>query len=95
MAEALAENIFMTEGFELVTKPNLSLLTFRAVKGTVEESDEATERLLTKVNDDGFTYLTRTLVSGRPVIRFQVGQINTSEEDVMAAWSRVVEVSRM
>ena len=94
MAEALAEKIFMTQGFELVTKPNLSLLTFRVLRDTQLESDEATETLLTKVNDDGFTYLTRTVVDGRPVIRFQIGQMNTTEVDVLATWDRIVEISR-
>ncbi|UTW55063.1 pyridoxal-dependent decarboxylase [Kordiimonas sp. SCSIO 12610] len=93
MTEELAEKIFMTEGFELVTKPNLSLLTFRKVEGNAEESDQATEALLTKINDDGFTYLTRTVVNGRPVIRFQIGQINTSSDDVMTTWERIVALS--
>jgi aromatic-L-amino-acid decarboxylase len=93
IAEDLAEKIFITDGFELVTKPNLSLLTFRVLRDTRRESDEATETLLTKINDDGFTYLTRTLVNGRPVIRFQVGQMNTTEEDVFASWDRVVSLS--
>ncbi len=93
IAEDLAEKIFMTDGFELVTKPNLSLLTFRKSGNSEIEGDQATEALLTKVNDDGFTYLTRTVVKGRSVIRFQVGQMNTTRDDVMATWDRIVELA--
>ena len=94
MAEMLAERIFLADGFELVTKPNLSLLTFRILAAGDQESDERTEALLSKVNDDGFTYLTRTLVDGRPVIRWQIGQMNVTEEDVIASWERVVGLSK-
>ncbi|SDE03888.1 pyridoxal phosphate-dependent decarboxylase family protein [Kordiimonas lacus] len=95
-AKDLAATVRDTDGFELVTGPNLSLLTFRLLKEGLdtEELDVLTEKLLTLVNDDGFTYLTRTLVNGRPVIRFQVGQVQTTKDDVMAAWARVVELAK-
>ena len=94
MAEMLAEKIYLTDGFELVTKPNLSLMTFRALAGNDYESDERTEALLRTVNDDGFTYLTRTVIDGRPVIRWQIGQMNVTEDDVLASWSRVVDLNK-
>lgn len=94
-AEGLAKMVKSETDFELVTGPNLSLFTFRyAPKGKAKpECDALTEQLLQEINDDGFTYLTRTLVAGRPVIRFQVGQVQTTEADVMAAWARVVEIA--
>jgi len=94
MAEMLAEKIYLTDGFELVTKPNLSLLTFRALAGNDYESDERTEALLRRVNDDGYTYLTRTVVDGRPVIRWQIGQMNVTEGDVTASWDKVVDLNK-
>jgi len=94
-ANDLAEVISNTEKFELVTGPNLSLLTFRYRPESVSESElgALSDKLLQAVNDDGFTYLTRTLVKGNPVIRFQIGQTQTTKKDVMAAWSRVVEIA--
>ncbi|NVJ98051.1 MAG: aminotransferase class V-fold PLP-dependent enzyme [Alphaproteobacteria bacterium] len=93
--EDLAAVVRDADDFELVTGPNLSLISFRycPIGCEAEEADILTERLLTAVNDDGFTYLTRTVVDGRPVIRFQAGQVNTCRDDVIAAWDRVVALA--
>jgi len=95
-AGVLVKAIKAEPDFELVTGPNLSLLTFRYTpKGkTADELDTLSDTLLQAVNDDGFTYLTRTLVAGRPVIRFQIGQTQTTEAEVMAAWARVADIAR-
>ena len=60
--------------FELVTRPVLSLFTFRYVPGHVRDHDTLNMRLLNAINDDGQIYLTQTQHDGRFVIRFQVGQ---------------------
>jgi len=95
-AERLAEVIRSEADFQLITGPNLSLITFRYTpKGVGKEALGAlSDKLLERINDDGFTYLTRTLVEGEPVIRFQVGQTQTTEEDVMAAWQHVAKLAR-
>ena len=95
-AGGLAKAVKAETDFELITGPNLSLLTFRFAPNdkTELECDALTEQLLQEINDDGFTYLTRTIVADRPVIRFQIGQVQTTEADVMAAWARVVEMAR-
>jgi aromatic-L-amino-acid decarboxylase len=95
-AGVLAKTIKAEADFEVVTGPNLSLLSFRYTpKGrTADELDALSDTLLQAINDDGFTYLTRTLVAGRPVIRFQIGQTQTTEAEVMAAWARVTEIAR-
>ncbi|GHF19513.1 pyridoxal-dependent decarboxylase [Kordiimonas sediminis] len=91
MAEDLAKTIGAAPDFEIVTRPRLSLFTFRVYRPGVAHGalDAATEALITAVNDDGFTYLTRTVVDGRPVIRWQVGQVHTTEQDVSESWDRV------
>jgi aromatic-L-amino-acid/L-tryptophan decarboxylase len=43
----------------------------------------ATRALLARINDDGRVYLTQTVHRGRFVIRVQVGQFDTTREDVM------------
>ena len=95
-AEDLAKAVKAAEDFELVSGPNLSLMAFRfRPAGLADgEVDTLSDRLLQAVNDDGFTYLTRTVVGGRPVIRFQIGQVHTTRDDVMAAWERVVGIAR-
>jgi aromatic-L-amino-acid/L-tryptophan decarboxylase len=46
-------------------------------------NDEATELLLTRINDDGRVYLTQTRHHGRYVIRVQVGTFDCTKDDVM------------
>jgi aromatic-L-amino-acid decarboxylase len=92
-AEA-AERLAAEPGFAIVTAPVLSLFTFRVTAATDAEADSATLALLSVVNDDGRTYLTQTLVDGRPVIRLQVGQFDTTADDVEVALSAIIELAR-
>ncbi|WCL55803.1 pyridoxal phosphate-dependent decarboxylase family protein [Gimibacter soli] len=89
-AAELAGLIRADKDFELVTGPSLALLTFRLAG---KDADARTEALLDAVNNDGFTYLTRTKVKGRPVIRISVGAVRTTRDDVLAAWARVKELA--
>lgn len=73
-------------GVRIKTQPILSLFTF-ALK-----SDEATEALLTRINDDGRIYLTQTRHEGEYVIRVQVGQFDCTREDVMMIPQVVAEL---
>lgn len=73
-------------GVRIKTQPILSLFTF-ALK-----SDEATEALLTRINDDGRIYLTQTRHEGEYVIRVQVGQFDCTREDVMMIPKVVAEL---
>jgi aromatic-L-amino-acid decarboxylase len=34
-------------------------------------------------------------VEGRPVIRFQIGQMNTTQDDVIAAWERIIALAKL
>ena len=84
----LAERIAACEDFELLTPPFLSLFTFRHAPPHVddpEELDALNQRLLDAINDDGRLYLSQTRVEGRFAIRFQVGQFETTREDVASA----------
>ncbi|WP_297737470.1 pyridoxal-dependent decarboxylase [uncultured Maricaulis sp.] len=74
------EAIRALPGLEIVTEPRFSLFSFACVAG-----DEATAALLERINADGRTYLTQTRHDGRYVIRFQVGQFDCTQADVMTA----------
>ncbi len=84
-----ADAIASLDGFRLATERHLALFTFQYAPDGVH-ADDATERLLRAVNDDGRIYLTHTVHEGRFVIRFQVGQFDCRREDVHFA----VEVLR-
>lgn len=79
-AEELCEIIRNKEGFEIITEPMLSLFTFRC-----PGDDAMQQRLVDALNDDGRIYITQGMFQGRKVIRFQVGQFNTTRDDVMMA----------
>lgn len=96
-AEKLEAHIAAEPDFELTAPRRLSLVNFRYRPAGVDDDatlDAVNEKLLNAVNDDGFTYLTQNRVAGRYVIRFQIGQTRTTEQDVEQAWRRVVDIAR-
>jgi len=50
--------------------------------------------LVNAVNDDGRIYLTQTRIDGALVIRFQAGQFDCTEQDVMMVHDVVTEIAR-
>jgi aromatic-L-amino-acid/L-tryptophan decarboxylase len=95
-AERLAADLAAEPDFALVTPPVLSLFTFRyAPQGLSDaETDALNGRLVQALNDDGRIYLTQTVHEGRLVIRFSVGQTDTTWDDVHLAGHVIREVAR-
>lgn len=77
-ADELCEEIRKIDGFDIVTEPILSLFTFRC-----PGDDAMQQRLVDAINDDGRIYITQGAHEEQKVIRFQVGQFDTTREDVM------------
>jgi aromatic-L-amino-acid decarboxylase len=48
--------------------------------------------LVDAINDDGRIYLTQGMFKGQKIIRFQVGQFETTREDVMMAHTVIREI---
>ncbi|MBY8977288.1 aspartate aminotransferase family protein [Rhodobacteraceae bacterium NNCM2] len=88
----LAALIDQSADFELVTPPMFALFTFRYLREGAEP-DSLNQRLIEAINRDGRIYLTQTVHEGRFVIRFTVGQWDTTEEDVSAAWQVIREIA--
>ena len=86
-AQELCERIRNTPGFHIVTEPVLSLFSFRC-----EGDDAMQQALVDTINDDGRIYLTQSTWQGSKVIRFQVGQFDTTAEDVMLAHAVIEEI---
>ncbi len=86
-AEEVCEAIRAMNGFEISSEPILSLFTFRA-----PGDDAAQQRLVDAINDDGRIYLTQGSHKGRKVIRFQVGQFDTTQDDVKMAATVIAEI---
>jgi aromatic-L-amino-acid decarboxylase len=86
-AAEICELIREMDGFDIVTEPILSLFTFRC-----PGDDDAQQRLVDAINDDGRIYVTQGAFEGRKVIRFQVGQFETTREDVLFAANAIRSV---
>jgi len=90
-AKMACEEIGKLPNLEIMTPPMFSLFTFRyAPPGA--DANEATLKLLERVNQDGRIYLTQTKHEGNFVIRMTVGQFDTTEEDVRAAVAVIAEL---
>lgn len=84
-------------GFELVTEPSLALLVFR-LNPSVEhltdpELNLLNQQLHTRLNARYDVFLTQTILHGieREIfcIRFAMGGVNTTMEDVKTTWEVV------
>jgi aromatic-L-amino-acid decarboxylase len=91
---AVHDKIAATPGFESVTPPMLSLFSFRYAPDGVDDLDALNQQLVDAINDDGRIYLTQTRVDGNLAIRFQVGQTDTTEADVMMAHEVITEIAK-
>jgi aromatic-L-amino-acid decarboxylase len=92
----LAELIQREEDFELTTPAVLGLLTFRyrPANAAPDTLDALNDALLTRINDDGRTYLTRGKAGDKLVIRLCVGAPYTKRRHVMEAWEAIREIAR-
>ncbi|WP_293573071.1 pyridoxal-dependent decarboxylase [Phaeobacter sp.] len=91
---ALHNKLAQEPDFEITSAPMWSLWSFRYTPTGREDLDELNQTLVNKINDDGRIYLTQTRLDGQLVIRFQAGQFETTEADVMMAYDVITEIAR-
>ena len=72
--------------FELVAPVPLNLVCFR-----YRGSEEDNQRLMDRLNHGGDLFLTHTRLADQFVLRFCVGQTNTTMKHVERAWQRIQE----
>jgi aromatic-L-amino-acid decarboxylase len=72
------------ERFELVAPVHFALVCFRC-KG----SDEENQKLLDAINATGKTFLSHTVLDGRFVIRFAIGNFATTQDDIDEVWALI------
>ncbi|WP_197917089.1 pyridoxal phosphate-dependent decarboxylase family protein [Thiosulfatihalobacter marinus] len=92
-SQELCEDIRALPGFEIVTEPVLSLFLFRYAPKGAKDPDTLNQTLVERINDDGRIYLTQTRVNGDLVVRFQVGQVAATREDVRLALEVIEEIA--
>ena len=81
LAQEFASWVKADARFELLAPHPLNLVCFRLKSG-----DEASERLLKRLNASGEMFLSHTKLNGKYTIRFCVGQSRTERRHVEAAW---------
>jgi aromatic-L-amino-acid decarboxylase len=84
LAQQFADWVRSDERFEVVAPVPLNLICFRLKAG-----DEANQGLMDRLNSSGDLYLTHTRLNEKMALRFCVGQTNTQERHVRAAWERI------
>ncbi|WP_333848528.1 pyridoxal phosphate-dependent decarboxylase family protein, partial [Phaeobacter italicus] len=90
----LHEKLKLEPDFEITSAPMWSLWSFRYTPDGAADLDDLNLRLVNAINDDGRIYLTQTRLDGDLVIRFQAGQFETTETDVMMAFDVITEIAR-
>ncbi|WP_206082033.1 pyridoxal-dependent decarboxylase [Maribellus sediminis] len=73
-----------SDDFELVVEPPLNLVCFRHKKG-----DDFNMKLMNAINETGKLFFTHTKLNDQVVLRMSIGQTNTEEEHVKAAWEMI------
>lgn len=84
MARELASSIEADDRFELAAPVPLSLVCFRLRGG-----DDRSRALLERVNASGTAFLSHTVLNGRFAIRFAIGNLRTTREDIQLVWERI------
>lgn len=77
--------------FEVAFSSPLALFGFR-FKPVGYDSEEMTDQLFERINDDGRIYLTQTKIEGKTTIRFTCGTYLTTREDVMLVYEVAKEL---
>lgn len=84
LAQQFAAWVQEHPAFELAAPAPLNLVCFRHQAG-----DHANRALLEALNRSGGLYLTHTVLAGRYTLRMCIGQTNTEERHVKAAWEKI------
>ncbi len=84
LAQLLKSLVEADENFELCAPVPFSLVCFRHCG-----SNEWNRRLLAEINATGKAFLSHTVLNGRFVLRFAIGNFQTTEEDVRETWDLI------
>ncbi len=89
LSQQFTQWIQHSNDFELFAEPPLNLICFRHKKG-----DDYNLKLMNTVNATGKIYFTHTKLNGKVILRFCIGQTNTEEKHVKAAWELIEETAK-
>ena len=90
LTQELATWVAGDDRFEIAAPHPLNLLCLR-VAGDGGATNDATDALIERINADGTSHVTRTVLDGRSVMRVSIGARTTEREHVEAFWRSVVD----
>jgi aromatic-L-amino-acid decarboxylase len=88
MAQVLKSLVEHDETFELCAPVPFSLVCFR-----YRADDETNRKILADVNASGKAFLSHTVLNGTFVLRFAIGNFQTTEQDVRETWTLIRETA--
>jgi len=88
LAQVLKSLVEESDQFELAAPVPLSLVCFR-----LRADNAANERLLAEINASGKAFLSHTVLNGRFILRFAIGNFQTTEQDIRETWNLIVETA--
>jgi len=88
LAQLLKTLVESNSDFELSAPVPLSLVCFRHRVG-----DEFNRRLLAEINASGQAFLSHTVLHGKFVLRFAIGNFQTKETDILETWELIQKTS--
>lgn len=89
LTQVLKSLIEADPDFEVAAPVHFSLVCFRHRAGNA-----VNERLLATINASGRAFLSHTVLNGRYVLRFAIGNFQTNEDDVRQTWENITEAAR-
>jgi aromatic-L-amino-acid decarboxylase len=89
LAQEFAQWVAESPDFELAAPVPLNLVCLRHKGG-----DEVNQAVLTRLNASGELYLTHTKLDGRYTLRMSIGQSQTEQRHVAAAWEQICAAAR-
>ena len=96
LARLFAEWIDGDPGFQRMAPVSFGVVCFRAIPPGIADGaplNAFNERLLQALNDTGEVFLSNTTLGGRYAIRLAIGNIRTTETEVLRAWKRLRELA--
>lgn len=88
LAQVIKQLVEAEPEFEICAPVTLSLVCFRH-----REGDAFNERLLAEINGTGRAFLSHTIVGGKYMLRFAVGNFQTTEQDVRETWDLIIQAA--
>ena len=89
LAQVLRKLVETSGDFELAAPVAFSLVCFSHRQGNA-----TTKQLLEDINATGRAFLSHTVLNGKFVLRFAIGNFLTNEEDIQETWAMICDLAR-